>query len=86
MLELRHLAYERPQLLAERLSAARELVDLAESADDPVTLARALVFRGRDQIERGASAAGLRDYQRARVLAQTHALAPVLVALPGQMR
>ncbi|MEV5965091.1 hypothetical protein AB0L70_25205 [Kribbella sp. NPDC051952] len=81
VLELRHLAYERPQLLSERLAAANELVDLAESADDPVALARALVFRGRDQMEQGDLAAGLRDYQRARVLAQTHAHAPVLVAL-----
>ena len=81
MLELRHLAYERPQLLTERLAAAGELVDLAESADDPIALARALVFRGRDQLEQGDLAAGLRDYQRARVLARTHAHAPVLVAL-----
>ncbi|WP_328526432.1 BTAD domain-containing putative transcriptional regulator [Kribbella sp. NBC_00359] len=81
VLELRHLAYERPQLLTERLAAAGELVDLAESADDPIALARALVFRGRDQMEQGDLAAGLRDYQRARVLARTHAHAPVLVAL-----
>ena len=81
VLELRHLAYERPQLLTERLAAAGELVDLAESAEDPIALARALVFRGRDQMEQGDLAAGLRDYQRARVLARTHAHAPVLVAL-----
>ncbi|WP_371779259.1 ATP-binding protein [Streptosporangium subroseum] len=81
VLELRHVAYERPQLLAERLSVARELVDLAESADDPATVARALVFRGRDRIERGRVAAGLRDYRHARELAETHALAPALVAL-----
>jgi tetratricopeptide (TPR) repeat protein len=81
VLELRHVAYERPQLLTERLSAARELIELAESADDPVAVARALVFRGRDQIEQGDVAAGLRDYQRARGLAETYAVAPVLVAL-----
>ncbi|MGP3964852.1 ATP-binding protein [Nonomuraea sp. 3N208] len=84
VLELRHVAYERPQLLAERLSAARELADLAglpDSADDPAALARALVFRGRDQIEQGDIAAGLHDYRRARELAQTYALAPALVAL-----
>jgi tetratricopeptide (TPR) repeat protein len=81
VLELRHVAYERPRLLAERLSAARELVALAESADDPATVARALVFRGRDQIEQGRVAAGLRDYRHARELAETHALVPALVAL-----
>ncbi|MFG1703621.1 BTAD domain-containing putative transcriptional regulator [Nonomuraea sp. M3C6] len=81
VLELRHVAYERPQLLTERLSAARELVDLARSADEPAAVARALVFRGRDQIEQGDVGAGLRDYRHARELAKTHALAPALVAL-----
>nr|WP_272954915.1 BTAD domain-containing putative transcriptional regulator [Kribbella shirazensis] len=81
ILELRHVAYERPHLLAERLSAARELVELAEGADDPVAVARALVFRGRDEIESGDLSAGLRDYQRARTVAETYSLAPVLVAL-----
>ncbi|WP_158293065.1 AfsR/SARP family transcriptional regulator [Kribbella orskensis] len=81
ILELRHLAYERPGLLGERLSAARELLDLAEAADDPVAVSRALVFRGRDQLEQGEVAAGLRDYQRARGLAETYSLAPVLVTL-----
>ncbi|TCM38620.1 AfsR/SARP family transcriptional regulator [Kribbella sp. VKM Ac-2568] len=81
ILELRHLAYERPELLGERLSAARELLDLAEAADDPVAVSRALVFRGRDQLEQGEVAAGLRDYQRARGLAETYSLAPVLVTL-----
>lgn len=81
VLELRHVAYERPPLLAERLSTSHELVSLAKSADDPVALARALVFRGRDLIEQGNLDAGLRDYRRARELAETHAVAPVLVAL-----
>jgi DNA-binding SARP family transcriptional activator/tetratricopeptide (TPR) repeat protein len=81
ILELRHVAYERPQLLDDRLAAAQELLELAEDADDPVAVARALVFRGRDRIESGELAAGLKDYQRARVLAETHSVAPVLVAL-----
>jgi DNA-binding SARP family transcriptional activator len=81
ILELRHVAYERPRLLDERLAAAQELLQLAEAAEDPVAVARALVFRGRDQIEYGELAAGLRDYQRARALAEAHSLAPVLVAL-----
>ncbi len=81
VLELRHVAYERPQLLTERLSVARELVGLAESADDPAAVARALVFRGRDQIEQGDIGAGLRDYRHARELAEMHALVPALVAL-----
>lgn len=81
ILELRHLAYERPGLLGERLSAARELLELAEAADDPVAVCRALVFLGRDQLEQGEVAAGLRDYQRARGLAETYSLAPVLVTL-----
>jgi DNA-binding SARP family transcriptional activator/tetratricopeptide (TPR) repeat protein len=81
VLELRHLAYERPGLLGERMSAAQELLDLAEAADDPVAVCRALVFRGRDQLEQGEVAAGLRDYQRARGLAETYSLAPVLVTL-----
>ncbi|MFI7699229.1 BTAD domain-containing putative transcriptional regulator [Nonomuraea sp. NPDC049480] len=81
VLELRHVAYERPHLLTERLSAARELVDLVKSADEPAAVARALVFRGRDQIEQGDVGAGLRDYRHARELAQTHGLAPALVAL-----
>ncbi|WP_171074567.1 AfsR/SARP family transcriptional regulator [Nonomuraea basaltis] len=81
VLQLRHVAYERPHLLTERLSAVRELVELVEAADEPAAVARALVFRGRDQIEQGDVGAGLRDYRRARELARTHALAPALVAL-----
>ncbi|GAA0426535.1 ATPase AAA [Acrocarpospora corrugata] len=81
VLELRHVAYERPQLLTERLAAARELVDLAESADDPAAVARALVFRGRDHLEHGDVGEGLRDYRAARDLAERHALAPALVVL-----
>ncbi|WP_066370699.1 AfsR/SARP family transcriptional regulator [Herbidospora mongoliensis] len=81
VLELRHVAYERPQLLDERLAASRELVEMAESADDPAAQARALVFRGRDQIEHGDVGAGLRHYRDARELAERHALAPALVVL-----
>ncbi|GAB1818952.1 BTAD domain-containing putative transcriptional regulator [Herbidospora sp. RD11066] len=81
VLELRHVAYERPQLLDERLAASRELVELAETADDPAARARALVFRGRDQLEHGDVGAALRHYRAARELAERHALAPALVVL-----
>ncbi|MFD3537618.1 BTAD domain-containing putative transcriptional regulator [Streptomyces sp. NPDC058664] len=80
VLELRHVAYERPPLLSERLATSRELVDIASHTDD-ISLAHALVFRGRDLIEQGNLSAGLRDYQKARDLAEAHAIIPVSVAL-----
>jgi DNA-binding SARP family transcriptional activator len=81
VLELLHVAFERPHLLAERLAAAGELVKLADASGDPAASARALVFRGRDRIEGGQLQGGLRDYARARRLAQAHQVVPVLVAL-----
>ena len=80
VLQLRHMALERPRWLAERLSTAQTLVELATARGDETSLAIALVFRGRDRIESG-DASGRTDYQRARALAISLSLAPVLVAL-----
>jgi DNA-binding SARP family transcriptional activator len=81
ILELRHVVLERPPLLRQRLATSNELVSLARSSTDPVATARALIFRGRDQIESGNLDAGLADYAEARTLAERHALMPALVAL-----
>ena len=80
VLQLRHMALERPRWLSERLSVAQRLVELATTHGDETSLAIALVFRGRDRIESG-DASGRADYQRARSLATSLSLAPVLVAL-----
>ena len=81
VLELRHVALERPALLGERSAAAEELVALAEAAGDPVARAKALTFRGRDRIESGEVRAGRSDHARALELAEAHAVVPALVAL-----
>ena len=80
VLQLRHMALERPRWLTERLSTAQALVELATVRGDEDALAIALVFRGRDRIESG-DVSGQADYQRARSLATSLSLAPVLVAL-----
>ena len=80
VLQLRHMALERPRWLTERLSVAQRLVELATGHGDETSLAIALVFRGRDRIESG-DVSGRADYRRARSLATSLSLAPVLVAL-----
>jgi DNA-binding SARP family transcriptional activator len=81
VLELRHVVMERPHLLPERLATSAQLVALAEAASDPVAAARALVFRGRDNLEAGQWRHGLADYARARDLARANGIVPILVAL-----
>ena len=81
VLELRHLSFERPALLPERLATAEQLVRLADARGDEMALATALIFRGRDRIESGAAVAGVADYERARALATRLSYAPALVAL-----
>lgn len=81
VLELRHVALERPDLMSHRLATAEELVLLGETAADQFSLATALIFRGRDRIEAGQAAAGIDDYERSRAIATRLGYVPVLVAL-----
>ena len=81
VLELRHVALERPDLMSHRLATAEELVLLGEAASDQYALATALMFRGRDRIESGDAAAGIDDYERSRAIATRLGYVPVLVAL-----
>ena len=81
VLELRHVALERPDLMSHRLATAEELVLLGEAASDQYALATALMFRGRDRIEAGQTAAGIDDYERSRAIATRLGYVPVLVAL-----
>ncbi|MCX5045859.1 AAA family ATPase [Aldersonia sp. NBC_00410] len=81
ILELRHVAIERPATLADRLQTSAELVSIAETRYDEVGLSRALIFRGRDRVEAGDFAAGAADYDRAGRIARRLEFAPVLVIL-----
>ena len=81
VLELRHVALERPDLLPLRLATAEELVRIGAQASDQFSLATALIFRGRDRIEAGQAAAGIEDYERSRAIATRLGYVPALVAL-----
>jgi len=79
VLQLAHLAMERPDLLDRRAAIADELVILAGRHDDVNGLAAALCMRAVDRAERGAWEQALADISRADRIAAQHQLVPVLL-------
>src|SRR4029079_17267469 len=55
VLQLRHMALERPRWLTERLSTAQALVELATARGDAAELAIEPVFPRADRVEDGAA-------------------------------
>ncbi|MGY4767165.1 BTAD domain-containing putative transcriptional regulator [Kribbella sp. CWNU-51] len=79
ILQLAHLAQQRPDLLNRRIAIADELVTLASRLDDRAELAAALCKRAADRGESGSWEQAVADLHRAYRIAEQHKLVPVLV-------
>lgn len=79
VLQLAHLALERPDLLDRRAAIADELVILAGRHDDVTGLAAALCMRAVDRAERGSWEQAIADMRRAERIAAQHQFVPVLL-------
>ena len=79
VLQLGHLALQRPDLLDRRIAIADEMVALAAKVDPGVELARALCMRATDHAESGRWREAHADMSRAQHLAARHQVAPMLV-------
>lgn len=79
VLQLTHLAMERPDLLDRRAAIADELVILAGRHDDVTGLAAALCMRAVDRAERGTWEQAIADMHRAERIAAQHQFVPVLL-------
>ncbi|WP_433162897.1 BTAD domain-containing putative transcriptional regulator [Kribbella sp. CA-247076] len=79
VLQLGHLAQQRPDLLDRRIAIADELVTLAGRIGDPAELAAALCKRAVDRAEAGAWASAVSDLHRAYGIAEQHQFVPAMV-------
>jgi DNA-binding SARP family transcriptional activator len=79
ILQLAHLALERPNLLARRLAMADELVALAGRLGLAEDLGAALCKRAGDRAESGAWEHAIADLRRAYRIGEEHQLVPLLV-------
>ena len=79
VLQLAHLAIQRPDLLDRRVAITDELVILAGRLDDAAGLAGALCKRAVDRAESGSWQQAIADVRRAHRLAEQHQLVPVLI-------
>jgi predicted ATPase len=79
ILQLAHLAQQRPDLLERRIAIADELVSLAGRLDEPAELAAALCKRAVDRAESGAWERAVAELRRAYWIAEQHQFVPVMV-------
>ncbi|RHW24931.1 hypothetical protein D0Z08_22290 [Nocardioides immobilis] len=79
VLQLAHLALQRPDLLDRRIAIGDEMVALAARMDAGVELAAALCMRATDHAESTRWAEAHADMTRAQQLAVRHQAAPMLV-------